>query len=149
MNPESVRGCLCHRGARSLTPRPQPRSRSMSIRSLFLLLSSGILALGSVAAQQERLSSPFGEMYPVGSVHFSRDEERAIAVASAKLSGGSQKRLDGFFKVTRKGKDFWVFALLTGGRPKWGQEGFLSPALYTVVVSPHWTVSRVMQGWHR
>lgn len=121
----------------------------MSIRRLFLSLSFGILAFGTVAAQQERLSSPFGEMYPAGSGHFSRDEERAIAVASAKLSGGSQKRLDGFYKVTRKGKDLWVFTLVTGGRPKWGREGFLSPTLYTVVVSPKWTVSRVMQGWQQ
>ena len=121
----------------------------MSIRRLFLSLLCGILAFGTVAAQQERLSSPFGEMYPARSGHFSRDEERAIAVASAKLSGGSQKRLDGFFKVTCKGKDFWVFALLTGGRPKWGQEGFLRPAFYTVVVSPQWTASRVKQGWQQ
>jgi hypothetical protein len=121
----------------------------MSIRRLFLSLSFGILVFGTVAAQQERLSSPFGEMYPARSGHFSRDEERAIAVASAKLAGGSQKRLDVFFKVTRKGKEFWVFALVTGGRPKWGQEGFLSPSLYTVVVSPQWTISRVMQGWQR
>jgi hypothetical protein len=94
-------------------------------------------------------NSPFGEMYPARSGHFSRDEERAIAVASAKLSGGSQKRLDAFFKVTRKGKEFWVFALVTGGRPKWGQEGFSNPAFYTLVVSPQWTVSRVVQGWQQ
>jgi hypothetical protein len=123
--------------------------RPMSVRRLFLSLLFGILAFATVTGQQERLSSPFGEMYPAGSGHFSPDEERAITVASAKLSGGSQKRLDGFYKVTRKGKDFWVFALVTGGRPKWGQEGFLSPAVYTVVVSPKWTVSRVMQGWQQ
>jgi hypothetical protein len=121
----------------------------MSIRCFFLSLSFWIVAFGTVVAQQERLTSPFGEMYPAGSGHFSRDEERAIAVASAKLSGGTQKRLDGFYKVTRKGKDFWVFTMVTGGRPKWGQEGFLSPALYTVIVSPQWTVSRVMQGWRQ
>jgi hypothetical protein len=121
----------------------------MRIRRLFLLLCFSIFAFGTVVAQQERIVSPVGEMYPAGSGHFSRDDERAIAVASAKLSPGSQKRLDGFFKVTRKGKDFWVFALVTGGRPKWGQEGMLSPALYTVVVSPKWTVSRVMQGWQQ
>ena len=85
-------------------------------------------------------------MYPASSGHFSADEERAIAVASAKLSGGSQKRLDAFYKVTRKGKEFWVIALVTGGRPKWGQVGFLNPAFYTVVVSPQWTVSRVVSG---
>jgi hypothetical protein len=122
-------------------------ARSMSIQRLFASLLCGIFALGTVAAQQERLVSPFGEMYPAGSGHFSKDEERAIAVASAKLSGGSQKRLDGFFKPARKGKDYWVFVLVTGGRPKWGQEGMLSPALYTVVVSPKWTVSRVLSGW--
>jgi len=44
---------------------------------------------------------------------------------------------------------FWIFTLVTGGRPKWGQEGFSSPALYTVVVSPQWTVSRVMPGWQQ
>src|SRR5438093_8985011 len=121
----------------------------MNVRRLVLSLSFGILAFWTVAAQQERLSSPFGEMYPAGSGHFSRDEERAIAVASAKLSGGSKKRLDAFFKVTHKGKEFWVVALVTGGRPKWGQEGFLSPAVYTVVVSPQWTVSRVLPGWQQ
>ena|ERR1700676_1034901 len=121
----------------------------MSIRYLFLPLFFEILAFEPVVAQQERLVSPFGEMYPAGSGHFSRDQERAIAVASAKLSGGSQKRLDAFYKVTGKGKDFWVFALVTGGRPKWGQEGFSSPAVYTVVVSPQWTVSRVMPGWQQ
>ena len=121
----------------------------MSIRRLFVSLVFGILAFGTVAAQQERLVSPFGEMYPARSGHFSRDDERAIAVASAKLSGGSQKRLDGFYKVTRKGKDYWIFTLVTGGRPKWGQEGFSTPTLYTVVVSPKWTVSRVMQGWQQ
>lgn len=121
----------------------------MSIRCLVLSLLFGTLAFGTVAAQQERLSSPFGEMYPAGSGQFSRDQERAIAVASAKLSGGSQKRLDAFYKVTRKGKDFWIFALVTGGRPKWGQEGFSNPSLYTVVVSPKWTVSRVMPGWQQ
>ncbi|SRR6266540_6940707 len=121
----------------------------MSIRHLFLLLLFGILALGTVAAEQERLSSPFGELYPARSGHFSADEERAIAIASAKLSGGSQKRLDAFYKISRKGKEFWVFALVTGGRPKWGQEGFSSPALYTVVVSPKWTVSRVVSGWQQ
>ena len=63
-------------------------------------------------AQQERLSSPFGEMY-------------------------------------RKGKDFWAFTLITGGRPTWGQGGFLSPALNIVVVSPQRTVSRVMPGWQQ
>ena len=101
----------------------------MSIRRLCLWLSFGIVAFGTVSAQQERLVSPFGEMYPAGSGQFSREQEKAIAVASAKLSGGSQKRLDAFYKVTRKGKDFWVFVLVTGGRPKWGQEGFLSPTL--------------------
>jgi hypothetical protein len=121
----------------------------MSIRRLFLSLAFTIFAFGTVAAQQERLVSPFGEMYPAGSGRFSRDDERAIALASAKLSGSSQKRVDGFFKVTRKGKDFWVFVLVTGGRPKWGQEGMLKPALYTVVVSSKWTVSRVMQGWQQ
>ncbi len=117
----------------------------MSIRRLLLSLSFAILALCPVVAQQEKLVTPFGELYPAGSGQFSRDEERAIAVASAKLSGGGQKRLDGFFKVTRKGKDFWVFVLLTGGRAKWGEVGFASPASYTVVVSPQWTVTRVMQ----
>ena len=107
------------------------------------------IAFIAIAVSAHAASSPFGEMYPAGSGHFSRDEERAIAVASAKLSGGSKKRLDAFYKVTRKGKDFWVFALVTGGRPKWGQEGFSSPALYTVVVSPQWTVSRVMPGWQQ
>ena len=121
----------------------------MSIRRIFLSLFWGVLAFGTVAAHQERIKSPFGEMYPAQSGHFSRDDERAIAVASAKLSGGDQKRLDAFFKVTRKGKEFWVFALVTGGRPKWGQDGFSSPAVYTVVVSPQWTVSRVMQGWQQ
>lgn len=121
----------------------------MSIRYLFLPLLFVILAFETVAAQQERLVSPFGEMYPARSGHFSADDERAIAVASAKLSGGSQKRVDAFYKITRKGKEFWVFALVTGGRPKWGQEGFSSPALYTVVVSPTWTVSRVVSGWQR
>ena len=120
----------------------------MSIRRLFVSLLGGGVAFGTVAAQQERMVSPFGEMYPAGSGHFSKDEERAIAVANAKLSGG-QKRLDGFFKPARKGKDYWVFVLVTGGRPKWGQEGMLSPALYTVVVSPKWTVSRVMSGWQQ
>ena len=57
--------------------------------------------------------------------------------------------IDGFFKVTRKGEDLWVFVFLTGGRPKWGQEGMLNPALYTVVVSSKWTVSKVMQGWQQ
>ena len=110
----------------------------MRIRRLLFSLCSAVVAFSSVAAQQERIVSPFGEMYPAGSGRFSRDEERAIAVASAKLSGGSQKRLDAFFKVTRKGKDLWVFVFTTGGRPKWGQEGILKPALYTVVVSPQW-----------
>ena len=121
----------------------------MSIRHLLLPLSFVVVMFGTVNAQQERLVSPFGEMYPAGSGRFSREDKRAIAAASAKLSGGSQKRLDGFFKVTRKGKDFWVFVLVTGGRPKWGQQGMLKPALYTVVVSPKWTVSRVMQGWQQ
>ena len=115
----------------------------MSIRRLFLSLCSCILACGPVAAQEEKLVTPFGELYQAGHGHFSRDEERAIAVASAKLSGSSQKRLDAFFKVTRKGKEFWVFVLLTGGRPKWGQEGFASPSSYMVVVSPQWTVTRI------
>ena len=121
----------------------------MSIRRLFFSLAFTIFTFGTVTAQQERLVSPFGEMYPAGSGRFSRDDERAIALASAKLSGNSQKRVDGFFKVTRKGKDFWVFVLVTGGRPKWGQEGMLKPALYSVVVSPKWTVARVMQGWQQ
>lgn len=121
----------------------------MSIRRLVLSLSFAVVAFGPVAAQQEKLVAPFGEMYPAGSGLFSRDEERAIAVASAKLSGDSKKRLDAFFKVTHKGKDFWVFVFVTGGRPKWGQEGMLNPAAYTVVVSPKWTVSRVMQGWQQ
>ena len=119
------------------------------MRFTLILITAFSLAFQTVVAQQERLVSPFGEMYPAGSGHFSRDEERAIAVASAKLSGGSQKRLDGFFKVTRKGEDLWVFVFLTGGRPKWGQEGMLNPALYTVVVSSKWTVSKVMQGWQQ
>src|SRR5436190_23237012 len=117
----------------------------MNIRCLILSLAFGTLALGPVAADQEKLATPFGEMYPAGSGFFSRDEERAIAVASAKLSGGSKKRLDAFFKVTPKGKEFWVFVLLTGGRPKWGQEGFASPSSYMVVVSPQWTVTRVIR----
>ena len=117
----------------------------MNIRCLILSLAFGTLALGPVAADQEKLATPFGEMYPAASGFFSRDEERAIAVASVKLSAGSKKRLDAFFKVTRKGKEFWVVALVTGGRPKWGQEGFLRPAVYTVVISPQWTVTRVMQ----
>jgi hypothetical protein len=100
-----------------------------------------ILARSALSAEPARI-----EMYPARSGHFSRDEERAIAVASAKLAGGSQKRLDAFYKVTRNGKDFWVFALVTGGRPKWGQEGLLRPAFYTVVVSPKWIVSRVVPG---
>jgi|GEM_PF-6247258 len=117
----------------------------MSIRRLVLSLSFAVLALGPLAAQQEKLVAPFGEMYPAGSGHFSRDEERAISVASAKLSGGVKKRLDAFFSVAHKGKELWVVALVTGGRPKWGQEGFVSPAVYTVVVSPQWTVTRVMR----
>jgi hypothetical protein len=121
----------------------------MSIRCFFLSLFGAVLAVGTVASQQERITSPFGEMYPAGSGHFSKDDERAIAVASTKLSGDSQKRLDGFFRVTRKGKDFRVFALLTGGRLKWGQEGFSNPSMYTVIVSPKWTVSKVMPGWQQ
>ncbi len=117
----------------------------MNIRCLILSLAFGALALGPVAAEQVQLATPSGEMHPAESGFFSRDEERAIAVASVKLSGGSKKRLDAFFKVTHKGKEFWVVALVTGGRPKWGQEGFLSPAVYTVVISPQWTVTRVMQ----
>jgi hypothetical protein len=109
---------------------------------LFLATVFLVLAASAHSAQ-----SPLGEMYPARSGHFSADQERAIAVASEKLSGGSKKRLDAFYKVSRKGKEFWVFALVTGGRPKWGQEGFLSPAFYTVIVSPKWTVSRVMPGW--
>ncbi|HKP02416.1 MAG TPA: hypothetical protein VJU77_03555 [Chthoniobacterales bacterium] len=120
----------------------------MSIRCLVLCLSFWIVAFGTIGAQQERLTSAFGEMYPAGSGRFSRDEERAIAVANTKLLGGGQKRLDAFYKVIRKGKEFWVLALVTG-RPKWGQEGFENPALFTVVVSPKWTVSRVMSGWHQ
>ena len=123
------------------------RVRSMTIRRLVLLLLFCSVASSTTTADQGRIVSPFGEMYPAGSGRFSRDEERAIAVASAKLSGGSQKRLDGFFKVARKDRDFWIFALVTGGRPKWGRAGMLKPALYTVVVSPQWTVSRVMHGW--
>jgi hypothetical protein len=61
----------------------------MKIRGLFLSLVFGILGLGPLAAQQERLVTPFGEMYPAGSGHFSRDEERAIAVVSDNLYGGS------------------------------------------------------------
>jgi len=72
----------------------------MSIRRLFLSLCFSILACGSVAAQEEKLVTPFGELYQAGHGHFSRDEERAIAVASAKLSGSSHKWLDAFFKVT-------------------------------------------------
>jgi hypothetical protein len=102
-----------------------------------------------LAASAHSAESPLGELYPAHSGHFSRDQERAIAVASEKLAGGNQKRLDAFYKVTRKGKEFLVFALVTGGRPKWGQEGFLSPAFYTVVVSPQWTVSRVIPGWQQ
>lgn len=117
----------------------------MNIRLLILSFSFGILAIGPVAAQEERLVTEVGELYQAKRGHFSRDEERAIAVASAKLSGGSKKRLDAFFKVTHKGKEFWVIALVTGGRPKWGQEGFVSPAVYTVVVSPQWTVTRVIR----
>jgi hypothetical protein len=101
------------------------------------------------AASLQAAEPPRSELYPARSGHFSKDEERAIAVASARLAGGSQKPLDGFYKVTRKGKEFWVFALVTGGRPKWGQEGFLSPKLYTVVVSPHWTVFRISSGWQQ
>ena len=115
----------------------------MSIRPFILSLSFSLFALGPVAAQEEKLATPFGELYQAGHGHFSHDEERAIAVASAKLSGGSHKPLDAFFKVTRKGKEFWVFVLLTGGRPKWGQEGFANPSSYMVVVSPQWTVTRV------
>ena len=120
----------------------------MSIRCLVLCLSFWIVAFGSVGAQQERLTAAFGEMYPAGSGRFSRDEERAIAVANTKLLGGGQKRLDAFYKVRRKGKDLRVFALVSE-RPKWGREGFLNPALFTVVVSPKWTVLRVMSGWQQ
>jgi hypothetical protein len=120
----------------------------MRFRYFFVSLLFGILALETVVAQQERLNSPFGAMYPARSGHFSRDEERAIAVASPKLFAHAQTPFDAFFKVTRKGKEFWVIALVTG-RPKWGQEGFLNPAFYTVVVSPKWTVSRTMPGLHK
>jgi hypothetical protein len=70
----------------------------MKIRCVILSLAFGTLALGSVKADQEKLATPFGEMYPAGSGVFSRDEEKAIAVASAKLSRGSKKRLDAFSK---------------------------------------------------
>jgi hypothetical protein len=109
----------------------------------------GLFAIAFIvfAASLQAAEPPRSELYPARSGRLSQDEERAIAVASARLTGGSQKRLDAFYKVTRKGKEFWVFALVTGGRPKWGQEGFLSPAFYTVVVSPQWTVSPIKSGW--
>jgi hypothetical protein len=118
------------------------------MRFTLILITALSLAFHTVAAQQERLVSPFGEMYPAGSGHFSRDEERAIAVARAKLTDGGHKRLDSFYKVNRKGKEFWILAFVTE-RLKWGQEGFSNPAMYTVIVTPKWTVSRVMQGWQQ
>lgn len=118
----------------------------MSVRLLALLFS--IVIVATAAAQQRMLTSEFGEMYPADSGRFSRDEEKAIAVARARLVGGSQKKLDGFYRVVRKGKELWVLALVTE-RLKWGQEGFANPAMYTVIVSPKWTVTRVMPGWHQ
>jgi hypothetical protein len=118
------------------------------MRFTLILITALSLLFHTVAAQQERLVSPFGEMYPAGSGHFSRDEERAIAVARAKLTDGGHKRLDSFYKVNRKGKEFWILAFVTE-RLKWGQEGFSNPAMYTVIVTPKWTVSRVMQGWQQ
>ena len=44
-----------------------------------------------------------------------------VAIAKAKLTDGGRKRLDSFYKVNRKGKEFWVLALVTE-RLKWGQE---------------------------
>lgn len=108
----------------------------------FVAIAFVVLAVVARSAEPPR-----AQLYPARSGHFSSDQERAIAVASQKLAGGSQKPLDAFYKVTRRGKEFWVFVLATGGRPKWGQEGFVQPALYTVVVSSKWNVSRVISGW--
>src|SRR5437763_10455119 len=78
--------------------------RPMSIRHLVLSLSFGISALAIVAAQQERICSPFGEKYPAQSGNFSRDEERAIAVASAKLSGRQSEATRRLFQGNPQGK---------------------------------------------
>jgi hypothetical protein len=108
----------------------------------FLAIAFLALAVVAVAAEPPRAA-----LYPAHSGHFSADEEKAIAVVSRKLAGGSQKPLAAFYKVVRHGKEFWIFVLATGGSPKWGQEGFVKPACYTVVVSPQFTVSRVISGW--
>ena len=110
---------------------------------VFLPIAFFALAVVAVSAAEP----PRAALYPAHSGHFSADEEKAIAVASRKLAGGSQKPLDASYKVVPRGKEFWVFVLATGGNPKWGQEGFVKPAFYTVVVSPQWTVSRVISGW--
>ena len=111
---------------------------------LFFAIAFVVLAVVARSAEPPR-----AELYPARSGHFSRDEEKAIAVASQKLAGGTQKPLDAFYKVTRRGKEFWIFVLTTGGRPKWGQEGFVQPALYTVVVSHQWIIKRVISGWQQ
>src|SRR2546430_11387251 len=59
------------------------------VRPMRVLFAIAFMVL---AVSAHAANSPFGEMYPARSGHFSRDEERAIAVASAKLSGGSQDR---------------------------------------------------------
>ena len=43
----------------------------------------------------------------------------------------------------------FAFVALVTERLKWGQEGFSNPAMYTVVVTSQWTVSRVMHGWQQ
>ena len=118
------------------------------MRFTLILITALSVAFHTVAAQQERLVSPFGEMYPAGSGHFCRDEERAIGIAKAKLTDNGHKRVDVFYKVNRKGNEFWILALVNE-RLKWGQEGFANPAMYTVIVTPKWTVSRVLQGWQQ
>ena len=115
-------------------------------RPMRVLTATVLIVLTASAHSAE---FPRSEMYPARSGHFSQDEERAIAVAGQKLAGGTQKPLDAFYKVTRRGKEWWVYVLATGGRPKWGQEGFVQPAFYTVAVSPKWAVLRVFSGWQQ
>ena len=90
---------------------------------------------------------PRTELYPARSSHFSPDERRAIEIARQKLIGGGQRPLDAFYNVKRKGTEFWIVALATGGRQKGSDAGFARPAFYTVVVSAQWKATRVVSGW--
>ena len=104
-----------------------------------------VVAAIAVAVLAYASDAVLGDLYPADSRHFTAEEMRAIAVARAELSRKSDTVLDAYYKITRRGGNLEVFVLFASRGPD-GKPLFVPGNHCTVIVTPQWTVSRILPG---